>query len=96
MDCPRCGGSLTHYQLADAETVACGDCTYVGVPVDHTSEQTHHESWTEALNRFHQEHSAEQDKDTAPFSAAVIPVFEAANGDNESDDPGDAAEAEPT
>ena len=52
MDCPRCGGSLSQYRLGDAETVACDDCIYVGVAVDHTSEPGHRESWTEALDRF--------------------------------------------
>lgn len=83
MDCPRCGGSLTQYQLADAETVACDDCIYVGVSVDHTSEKGQRESWTEALDRFYQEHSAEQVEEVlaheeVPLSEDVLPVFESA------------------
>jgi len=87
MDCPRCGGTLSSYRLADAETVACDDCIYVGVPVDHTSEGHQRESWTEALDRFYQRHHTSADDETAPTSDAVKPVFEttgeatAADGD---------------
>jgi len=93
MDCPRCGGSLTEYQLADAETVACDDCSYVGVAVDHTSETGQRESWTEALDRFYQEHSAEQVKEVlaheeVPLSEDVLPVFESAEAEASADDDG--------
>jgi hypothetical protein len=94
MDCPRCGGSLTQYQLADADTVACDDCIYVGVAVDHTSEKGSRESWTEALDRFYQQHSAEQveellDHEDVPVPDDVKPIFERAD---EAD--GDAADGD--
>jgi reverse gyrase len=85
MDCPRCGGSLTSYQLADAETVACDDCIYVGVSVDHTSKNQRPEPWTDALERFYRgQQSVEQVEEIVahedvPLSDAVIPVFEAAD-----------------
>jgi hypothetical protein len=97
MDCPRCGGSLSQYRLGDAETVACDDCIYVGVAVDHTSEPGHRESWTEALDRFYQQHSEEQveellDHEDITVPADVKPIFErpaeadgdAADGDDSS------------
>ena len=81
MDCPRCGGTLTAYKLGDAETVACDDCVYVGVPVDHTSATERPESWTEALERFYEQHRAED----VPLSDAVVPVFEDADGSASTD-----------
>lgn len=82
MACPRCGGSLTVYQLADAQSVACDDCTYVGVSVDHTSDAQQHESWDDAIERFYQgAKSVEQvkelvDHETVPFSDADAVVEE--------------------
>ncbi|MFC7076270.1 TFIIB-type zinc ribbon-containing protein [Haloarcula halophila] len=52
MDCPRCGDPLESYRLGDSETVACGNCSYLGVPVDHKSESRRRESWDDALDRF--------------------------------------------
>jgi len=97
MDCPRCGGSLTRYQLSDAETVACDDCSYVGVSVDHTSEQGRQESWTEALDRFYREHSAEQVQEVLAHEAValsedVLPVFEAAEEHASEGEPDGAAD----
>lgn len=56
MVCPRCGGPLVFYQLGDAETMACQDCTYVGIAVDHTADGGERESWDDALDRFHEQH----------------------------------------
>jgi hypothetical protein len=52
MACPRCGGDLERYALADAESVVCESCGYIGVPVEHDSEPVVIESWDEALERF--------------------------------------------
>ncbi|MFC6976107.1 zf-TFIIB domain-containing protein [Halomicroarcula sp. GCM10025709] len=52
MDCPRCGDPLESYRLGDSETAACGSCAYLGVPVDHKSEDRKRESWDDALDRF--------------------------------------------
>ena len=85
MDCPRCGGTLTVYRLAETETVACEDCAYVGVPVDHTSAAERAESWTEALSRFYEQHRSDTPVDEVvtregvPRPDAVRPVFEDAS-----------------
>jgi hypothetical protein len=55
MDCPRCGGPITVYELGDAVSKVCEDCSYVGVIVDHRREDTDIESWDDALNRFQTE-----------------------------------------
>lgn len=59
MVCPRCGGSLIAYELSDAETVSCDDCSYIGVSVDHTSTDGERESWDEAIDRFYEQHRDE-------------------------------------
>lgn len=52
MECPRCGGRLERYTLGDRETASCGDCGYVGVPVEHRGERRRVESWEEAIARY--------------------------------------------
>ncbi len=52
MECPRCGGKLEQYTLGDRETASCGDCGYVGVPVEHRGELRRVESWEEAISRY--------------------------------------------
>jgi len=61
------------YQLGDAETEACQDCIYVGIAVDHTSNDGRPESWDEALARFYEEHG------TTPERGKEFPVFETAD-----------------
>jgi hypothetical protein len=51
--CPRCDGELTTFTLADTEAFACEACGYAGVQADHTGDPTSPESWTTALQRFH-------------------------------------------
>ena len=52
MECPRCGGTLTHYTLGEREAFGCQDCAYVGISVDHTAEHGPPESWDDAIDRF--------------------------------------------
>jgi len=54
MECPRCGGSVTIYQLGDRESYVCGDCEYVGIDVEHGAEPGQVESWDEAMERFYE------------------------------------------
>lgn len=51
--CPRCDAELTTFALADAEAFTCEACGYVGVLADHTGEPAAAESWTTAIQRFH-------------------------------------------
>jgi hypothetical protein len=55
MNCPRCGGTLTRYQLGERETVGCQSCEYVGVTVDHTARHGPPESWDDAIDRFEEQ-----------------------------------------
>jgi hypothetical protein len=55
MSCPRCGGHVTMYELGEAVSQVCEDCSYVGVLVDHRPEDTDIESWDDALTRFEAE-----------------------------------------
>jgi hypothetical protein len=55
MSCPRCGGHVTVFELGDAVSQVCEDCSYVGVLVDHRPEDTDIESWDDALTRFETE-----------------------------------------
>jgi DNA-directed RNA polymerase subunit M/transcription elongation factor TFIIS len=54
MDCPRCDRPLERYALAGSEAVYCGDCGYIGVPVEHRGELREVESWDDAITRFHE------------------------------------------
>ena len=51
MECPRCGNDLERYTLDGREAVSCGQCGYVGVPVEHRGEQYVVESWEDAIAR---------------------------------------------
>lgn len=53
-ECPRCRAPLERLSLADVETVACHECGYADVPVDHESEPEQIESWRDAINRFYE------------------------------------------
>ena len=52
MNCPRCGEQLERYTLEDREAASCGDCGYVGVPVEHRGETRQVESWEKAISRY--------------------------------------------
>lgn len=52
MECPRCGDRLERYTLGDREAASCGNCGYVGVPVEHRGENRRVESWEEAISRY--------------------------------------------
>jgi len=69
MNCPRCGGTLTRYQLGERETVGCQECEYVGVTVDHTAEHGPPESWDDAIDRFE-----EQGQSVAEIRREDLPV----------------------
>ena len=60
MECPRCGGDVTVYRLGSNETVACDDCEYAGIPVEHGSEPQPSESWTAAIERFYDDHHTDE------------------------------------
>ena len=72
MVCPRCGGRLTAYELSDAETVSCEDCSYIGVSVDHTSSGGERESWDEAIDRFYDQHGAESVDEAGTDAQAAV------------------------
>ncbi|MFC6717604.1 hypothetical protein ACFQGT_04020 [Natrialbaceae archaeon GCM10025810] len=52
-ECPRCQAPLERLSLADVETIACRDCGFADIPVDHESERDEPESWRDAINRFY-------------------------------------------
>jgi hypothetical protein len=102
MVCPRCGGSLTAYELSDAETVSCEDCSYIGVSVDHTSSGGRRESWDEAIDRFYEQHRDEtvdaedvevlpDDADVLDESAKIKPTYAAADDDGREENDGATA-----
>lgn len=73
MNCPRCGGHVTVFELGEAVSQVCEDCSYVGVLCDHRPEDGEIESWDEALTRLQTElpdtvldSVARVDDDTAP------------------------------
>ncbi|WP_165872031.1 hypothetical protein [Natrarchaeobius halalkaliphilus] len=53
-ECPRCQGSLERLSLGEASTVACSNCGYADIPVEHDRPRDEPESWRDALNRFYQ------------------------------------------
>lgn len=53
MECPRCGGPLSRYQLGEKVSYACDECVYVGIEVSHRTDPRPLESWDEALSRFY-------------------------------------------
>lgn len=71
MDCPRCGGRLDRYELADRVEASCDDCGYVGVPVDHESERPADEAWTDVVERYEQAFEDAGDVDTGPAPPTV-------------------------
>jgi ribosome-binding protein aMBF1 (putative translation factor) len=106
MVCPRCGGSLTAYELSGAETVSCEDCAYIGVSVDHTSTDGQRESWDEAIDRFYEQHRDEtmddedvevlsDDADVLDESEKVKPTYAADDADAREEN-GDAAAPDPS
>ena len=71
MECPRCGESMTHYQLGDSETWSCEGCQYSGVPVEHRSNKSTPESWDECLQRFYSEQDDGAGADAAASEATT-------------------------
>ncbi|WP_299233178.1 hypothetical protein [Natronomonas sp.] len=61
MECPRCDSPLERYALGDRSAVTCGECGYVGVPVDHRDDAQRTETWAEAVSN-------------APDTAAIASV----------------------
>lgn len=64
MECPRCNASLSRYSLAERTVSVCEDCGYVGVDVDHASEPSPEESWSDAIRRFHDRFADESSVDS--------------------------------
>ena len=76
MDCPRCGGHVTVFELEGAVSQVCEDCSYVGVVADHRPEGMDVEPWDDALSRLQTEFPestpdgvARVDDDAAPPEA---------------------------
>ncbi|WP_324757465.1 zf-TFIIB domain-containing protein [Haloarcula montana] len=92
MDCPRCGDPLESYRLGNSETTACGNCSYLGVPVDHKSESRRRESWDDALDRFNDQEQTVKKvteiSDTDVFSTVTDETETTEEGsDRETEDP---------
>jgi hypothetical protein len=88
MDCPRCGGHVTVFELEEAVSRVCEDCSYVGVLVDHRPEDASLESWDDALDRFQTlfpdsipDGTARVDDDTTPPDAPVAEDTSAGDGE---------------
>ena len=60
MECPRCGGPLSRYQLGEKVSYACDECVYVGIEVSHRADPRPLESWDEALSRFYHRQTTEE------------------------------------
>ena len=52
MDCPRCNGTVTHFQLDGRESLLCERCGYVGIIATHESTKQPTESWDDVLRRY--------------------------------------------
>lgn len=52
--CPRCSSRLERLELDDVTTVACDQCGYADVPVEHAPAWETPESWRDALKRFYE------------------------------------------
>lgn len=94
MECPRCGGDVTVYRLGSNETVACDDCEYAGIPVEHGSEPQPSESWTAAIERFYDGHRSGEGSDdggTNGGGEASGPDEEAVGSESGASDDGDSA-----
>jgi len=70
MECPRCGGRIEEYVFDDRKAASCVGCGWLGVPVEHRSEQQERESWEKALGRFRRSKSeTEANESTAAESS---------------------------
>ncbi|WP_254809615.1 hypothetical protein [Natronosalvus amylolyticus] len=54
-ECPRCQTPLERLSLGEVTTLACNNCGFADVPVDHESRPREYESWRDAFNRFYEE-----------------------------------------
>lgn len=86
MDCHRCGGTLTIYELGGSESWVCQACGWVGVETEHGSEPSERESWDDALKRFYEKHrpAAEEAAESSPGTdpgAAVAELDLPGDGD---------------
>lgn len=52
-ECPRCRSPLERLSLDGVSTIACTQCGYADVPIEHTSDRSDPESWREAIRRFY-------------------------------------------
>jgi hypothetical protein len=87
MACPRCGGDLDRYQHGDDEAVACSDCGWTGISVDHHGEIRTPDTWSDALNRFHQKNRTSIATDVSKGVETALPAGEkiAPTGDADPD-----------
>lgn len=56
LECPRCGTTLSTFDLDGATAVTCEGCGYAGVEADHSGEPRLVESWEDAFARFQEDH----------------------------------------
>lgn len=92
MECPRCGGPLSRYQLGEKVSYACDECVYVGIEVSHRTDPRQLESWDEALSRFYHRRTTGDapsdvpDDDTTAEQAEPTDHKKPAEGTRDADD----------
>jgi|GEM_PF-2211853 len=52
MECPRCNGTVTQFQLDGRQSLLCEQCGYVGIIATHESTRQPTESWDDVLQRY--------------------------------------------
>lgn len=88
MDCPRCDGQITVFELEDAVSRVCEDCSYVGVLADHRSTDVDTESWNDALTRLRTEFSESDPDGVSRVDEDTAPPEDAGDGDRTAEDSG--------
>ncbi|CCQ37474.1 small CPxCG-related zinc finger protein [Natronomonas moolapensis 8.8.11] len=93
MECPRCGGPLSRYQLGEKVSYACDECVYVGVEVNHRATPRPLESWEEALSRFYHRRTTEQSPPDSSNSDTLAERAERAEATRDADGDGAVSDA---
>lgn len=96
MECPRCGGPLSRYQLGEKVSYACDECVYVGIEVSHRTDPRPLESWDEALSRFYHRQTTEEPPSDSPnddTTAERVEGAEATRGAADEGGPSDVVDS---
>ena len=92
MECPRCGGPLSRYQLGEKVSYACDRCVYVGIEVSHRTDPRPPESWDEALSRFYHRQTTKDPPSDSPDDDTPAERTEGTEATRDAADEGDPSD----